>query len=371
LNLRCSKSVNHITCSNWAGNIVSGRCDLLTYWRKDHKEAVSILEWSKIPSTNYDFQTLFCQGSDVNLLCVFGGGKYPSIKDTQEEEVTELPPPVPVMNISESVSVDTMVESLTIIEDRNEPLPSFEDAVSEDMHDPPTDHVEENLHDDIPSCPPSGHRIHTPDYLWCEKHWIHKQSVCHILISPHFTPKSFDRLMHVRGYTHIHKATALPNPDNILHGDKVLVGDLFITFVWTQDKQLTLALLCSTAINENGIPCSTITSATITSPHGNIKLSGDIMALVPSQSFSDDPAWVWNGCFVTLPSNGSDQKIMREWVGKGKGGAKANTYFGCVGCLAYCVNYHMYFLFWLHCVQTQPSLPLALLSPQPLPAFHW
>jgi hypothetical protein len=73
------------------------------------------------------------------------------------------------MNISESVSVDTVVESLAIIEDRNEPPLSFEDAVSEDMRDPPTDHVEENLHDDIPSRPPSGPGIHTPDYLWCKK----------------------------------------------------------------------------------------------------------------------------------------------------------------------------------------------------------
>jgi hypothetical protein len=61
LNLRHSKSIDHITCSNWAGDIVSGHCDLLTCWGKGREEAVSILEWSKIPSTNYDFQTLLAQ----------------------------------------------------------------------------------------------------------------------------------------------------------------------------------------------------------------------------------------------------------------------------------------------------------------------
>jgi hypothetical protein len=83
-------------------------------------------------------------------------------------------------------------------------------------------------------------------------------------------------------------------------------GSCWRSVRYIRSEQLALALLRSTAINKNSIPRSTVTSATITSPCGNIKLLGDIMALVPSQSFSDDPAWVWNGCFITLPSNGSD-----------------------------------------------------------------
>lgn len=111
----------------------------------------------------------------------------------------------------------------------------------------------------------------------------------------------------MRGYTHVHKVTAISSSvENALRGDKVLVRDLFVTFVRTQDKQLALALVHATAISENGAPRSSIGLATVCSSRGNVKLSGDIMTLVPSQLSGHESTWVWNGSFVAMTLNGPD-----------------------------------------------------------------
>ena len=47
-----------------------------------------------------------------------------------------------------------------------------------------------------PVAPPSGPGVCAENYLWCdERKWVHKQSVCQLVITPDFTPKSTTRLL--------------------------------------------------------------------------------------------------------------------------------------------------------------------------------
>ncbi|KAG1722921.1 uncharacterized protein EDB91DRAFT_1032189, partial [Suillus paluster] len=52
---------------------------------------------------------------------------------------------------------------------------------------------------------PRGQGIRPEDYLWCEKKWVHKQSVCRVIINTDFTPKSQMRLFRIRGFTQVNK----------------------------------------------------------------------------------------------------------------------------------------------------------------------
>lgn len=114
-----------------------------------------------------------------------------------------------------------------------------------------------------PTAPPSGPGICPMDYIWCEKKWIHKQSICRLVITPNFTAKSQSRLLRVRGFSPVNKHLNDVEVGHILRGDNFLTGDLFLTLVRTHNKLLTLALVQATAISENGTSRARIKTATL------------------------------------------------------------------------------------------------------------
>ncbi|KAG1764692.1 hypothetical protein EV702DRAFT_1182567 [Suillus placidus] len=79
LNLSRSEAVDHISRSTWRGTLFPGR-----------DEAVQILQDTRVPASAYDFTHHFSTGSGVDLLCVFGEGKYPSVNDGDDDEDRSL-----------------------------------------------------------------------------------------------------------------------------------------------------------------------------------------------------------------------------------------------------------------------------------------
>jgi hypothetical protein len=77
---------------------------------------------------------------------------------------------------------------------------------------------------------------------------VHKQTLCCLIITPDFTPKSQTYLLHVRGFTPVNKKSDYLEVGHILHGDHFVMGDLLLALLRTYEKQLTLGLIHATAI---------------------------------------------------------------------------------------------------------------------------
>ena len=86
LNMNRKESVDHISRATWVGDMTAGNCDLLSCWLQGRQKALEILQTSKIPPASYHFDSIFASGSGINMLCVFGDEKYPSINDAEEHE---------------------------------------------------------------------------------------------------------------------------------------------------------------------------------------------------------------------------------------------------------------------------------------------
>jgi len=80
------ESVDHISCTTWVGDTITANCDLPSCWSQGRENAMEILKKSKVPPTSYNFETLFSSGSGIDILCVFGDAKYPSINDAKDHE---------------------------------------------------------------------------------------------------------------------------------------------------------------------------------------------------------------------------------------------------------------------------------------------
>ncbi|KAI6007521.1 hypothetical protein F5J12DRAFT_892402 [Pisolithus orientalis] len=162
--------------------------------------------------------------------------------------------------------------------------------------------------DDMPSPnhPSKGPGIHPNDYLWCKKKWACKSTICHVVISPNFTMKSHDCLLHVCGFSPVNKSNSGMQSGNLLQGDKFVVGDLFVTLICTQAKVMVIALTHCTLISHNHSLHGNLNLVTLTSSHGNVKLGGDILMLAPASTEPLDNIlellWIWTGSFASIPS---------------------------------------------------------------------
>ncbi|KAG2132414.1 hypothetical protein DEU56DRAFT_739455, partial [Suillus clintonianus] len=95
-----TESVDHINRSMWLGDIISGHCNLQSAWKQGCYEAVELLHVTQIPSSAYDFNTYFFAGSGIDLMCVFGEGKYPSIDDGDDNDRTLIDLLMPEQQVS-------------------------------------------------------------------------------------------------------------------------------------------------------------------------------------------------------------------------------------------------------------------------------
>ncbi|KAG2131071.1 hypothetical protein DEU56DRAFT_740233 [Suillus clintonianus] len=306
LNLKRADGVDHVSRFMWVGDVVAGHCDLPSAWHQGRDEAISILSWSQIHSSAYDFQTLFSPGSGIDLLCIFGGSRYPAIHEEDDEDISLLAPPPNIDTLQQDVVSSETAD--TISNDDDEPPLTFEESLADTLdaeHEDGNSLVDEPEDDEnspSPTSPPNGPGIRAEDYLWCMNKWVHKASVVHITITPDFTPKAQTRLLCVRGFTPVNKDFEnTMEVGQLLHSDQFVTGDLFITLLRTSMKSLALALVRATTISENGAPRSRVKMATLTSLKGNVKVAGEIMILLPSSS-SSTLSWIWNGAYLKTAS---------------------------------------------------------------------
>ena len=211
-------SVDHISRATWVGDMTAENCDLPSCWSRGRQKALDILQTSKIPSTSYNFDS-FSLASGMDLLCIFGGGRYPSIDDAEDNEEVEF-----LLSSRVAPTVQTATSEHTHTSDGG-PGPiqgevdtggsegeldndldiDFDEAVEDELNAIDRDAPVSAPHPTAsasPVAPPSGPGVCTEDYLWCDEcKWIHKQSVCQLVITPDFTPKLTTRLLRVRGYT--------------------------------------------------------------------------------------------------------------------------------------------------------------------------
>ncbi|KAF9235510.1 hypothetical protein BU15DRAFT_64772 [Melanogaster broomeanus] len=282
-------------------------CNLPSCWSKGRDEALDILKSSSMNASSYDFHLFFAPRSGMDLLCVFGDGKYPCINDEGDDEENTIDPSVIVTLLrtepEAAANLDSDEPALTFKEmlaDTLDPIIANASLPLDQDNDGLQDHSKSDLGIPSATTPPKGPGIYAEDYLWCKKKWVHKQSVCCLIISPEFTPKSQLRLLRVHGFTPINQQFDGIEPGRLLHGDYFVVGDIFLTFVWTQEKVLALTLMRCTQISENGTAYSRVNVATLQSAQGGIKLSGDVLALLPSSK--PVMTWIWNGAFAMMAS---------------------------------------------------------------------
>ncbi|KAG1741482.1 uncharacterized protein EDB91DRAFT_1248037 [Suillus paluster] len=309
LNLTRSEAVDHIGRSMWVSDIISGNCDLQSAWEQGRHEATNILQLTQMPVSTYDFDSYFFPGSGINLQCVFGEGRYPSVDDDEGDEDRSL------------IALLTPTTPTTIQDLQHDPCPAPVEHDKEDelalKFEEMLDDTSETTHVELdhavselavselepsPTAPPSGPGIRSTDFVWCDKKWVHKQSVCRLIITPNFTPKSQARLFRVQGFLSVNKRFDDVEIDHVLHGDQFLMGDLFLTLIRTTNKVLSLALVRATSISENSTARTQIKTATLTSPRGNVKVTGEILTLVPSRTSEPDVLWVWTGSYLKTTS---------------------------------------------------------------------
>lgn len=314
LNMHQKESVNHITCAAWVGNTISGNCDLLSCWLQGRQKALEVLQTSKIPTTSYDFNSLFVSGSSIDMLCIFRDGKYPSVDDTEEhKDLVDILCPSMAERAIQDVPVETVqgeTEVRGLGDEDGELDIDFDEALEDELNalnqNPSPTSPDSIVDMSSPTAPLSGPGVCTDDYLWCnEQKWVHKQSVCHLIITRDFSPKSTTRLLCVRGYTFANKRVDDLETGHIIRGNQFIVGDVFVTLVQTRGKELGLTFVHSTYISQGGSARGHIKTATLMSPQAGIKVTGDIMVLQPSVTSpipNNDSLWLWTRSFIKAMS---------------------------------------------------------------------
>ncbi|KAG2131407.1 uncharacterized protein EDB93DRAFT_1243134 [Suillus bovinus] len=173
--------VDHINHEIWKGDNVVNRCDLLLVWRNGRDLALSILITSQLDLVHYSFADHF-NNPNIDMLRLFGQNKYFGI--TTEEELED---PSHTILSTEDGNMLQLDEYNGHVEE-DEIMLTFQDS------------------DALSPSLPHGPRIRPDDYVLYDGRWIHKQTICRLVINKDFVSKSLNRLKHVReGYTKVNK----------------------------------------------------------------------------------------------------------------------------------------------------------------------
>jgi hypothetical protein len=213
LKLTHHEGVDHINRDIWKGDIISGRCDLPLAWSRGRDDALSILISSQLDHSHYTFAEHF-QTFDIDMLCPFGQGKYFGISTDEFPDtslVPDIPPHVPVTPPSEcletlltdrenGVAAGCVVEECAELhgDDENEEAAlTFQEAlIAESPADAPSSQPPNQLPPQGLLAPvlPLGPGIRPDDYVLYNDRWVHKQTLCRLVINKDFVSKSLNRL---------------------------------------------------------------------------------------------------------------------------------------------------------------------------------
>ncbi|KAJ7755777.1 hypothetical protein B0H14DRAFT_3599779 [Mycena olivaceomarginata] len=194
---------------------------------------------------------------------------------------------------------------------------------------------------------PSGPGITPSDYLSVNGKWVHKQRICRLVINKDFEPNSIVRLLRVCGHANINtkpRNDTYLNPNTLFRKETFFVGDPLLMLLHT-DTKVSVAVLRTTAIHQDGVSRSHILAQTIKNPAAKVKITGQIYSLtlirktaasnVPgpicttaivrskdwleSDEEESDWAWIWNGEYLKVDSvmkgtSGSDKVTTDKFV---------------------------------------------------------
>ncbi|KAL4246465.1 hypothetical protein ABKN59_008196 [Abortiporus biennis] len=166
---------------------------------------------------------------------------------------------------------------------------------------------------------PIGRGVDVADYIQYKGKYVHKQMACRLFINMAYKHKSFDQPQRYIGFTKINKKQMILN-DSLLEPDIFTVGDLCLTLL-RMETTLSLAILRCTTLFEHSTPHSALPRETLTSPQGDVCLSGQLLKLVyiPTSLHSEDCdllGWMWTGGLELLQSviRGTDQSTHKPLI---------------------------------------------------------
>ncbi|KAJ7021355.1 hypothetical protein C8F04DRAFT_1273875 [Mycena alexandri] len=296
LSMSRSEGVDHLTMTSWTADLTAGSCHEAAAWGAGRDIARAILEKTSVPPEHYDYDILFAD-EDVDMLA----SSLPPSPTIATPSHTVVAPSHTVVAPSHTVlSLLSLTLSLlplplaTLLPSAALPTPSPVVATAlatqptaaaprtsssqdaEEDEDDQGDGVSFKFEESIPAnvAPelelPSGRGVTPEDYLNVNGKWVHKQRICRLVISKDFEPKSIVRLLRVRGHTNVN---AKPRDDTnidpavLLGPNTFVVGDPVLTLLRTETK-VSLAVLRTTAIHQDGVSRSSILTSTIQNPAG-------------------------------------------------------------------------------------------------------
>jgi hypothetical protein len=366
ISMNRSEGVDHLNMVSWTGHAIAGDCHIPSAWDEGSKVAQEILAKLRFPPHSYDYPLIFSDPK-IDMLRPFGDGKYPGVESDVDRSIivpknpAATPPssvPAPSPSLSDSSTSTFLMSLSTALSSTTPATPStpspstafIETPAAPDDDDDIEDQGEgipfEDTLDEVPELAlPTGRGVDPSDYISVEGKWVHKQRICRVVINTDFEPKSTERLKRVRGHTKVNaKKRDDVNPEAILGANTFVVGDPFFTLLRT-DQTLSLAVVRSTAIHEDGISRGSILAPTIQNAMAKVKLSGQVlsMTMIPtlddtlseSESALARPrppshpdlraadwtleekspwSWIWNGRFLKVDSLIAGTKQTTEKV---------------------------------------------------------
>ncbi|KAJ7915199.1 hypothetical protein B0H13DRAFT_2456801 [Mycena leptocephala] len=378
ISMNRAEGVDHLNMVSWTGHAIAGDCHTASVWDEVLKSRKQIFKKLRFPLHSYDYAAIFSD-LEIDMLRPFGDGKYPGVESDVDRSTITTPtissatPPSSFPSASTPTPASSgpvirpphseqhtysisCLNSLALLNPNSSTAPGPSSSSSrnprspnndDDLEDESADGIPfEATLDDIPELAlPSGRGVDPNDYLDVDGKWVHKQRICRVVINADFEPKSTERLKRVRGHTKVNgKKRDDVNPEAILGANTFIIGDPFFTLLRT-DQTLSLAVVRSTAILEDGISRGSILAPTIRNPMAKVKLSGQVlsMTMIPTlddklpesvsalarprpslpeatrspDSMTEDQSpwsWIWNGRFLKVDSAIAGTKQTTEKV---------------------------------------------------------
>ncbi|KAG0701125.1 hypothetical protein DFH29DRAFT_1000528 [Suillus ampliporus] len=299
------EDVDHINRDMWKGDIISGRCDLPSAWATGHEMAFSILSMSQIDPINFSFLDLF-RDPGVDMLRPFGENKYFGISNSADEDLVPVVPAAPAHSAIAPfpfTHTDTGTIHEVHPEEEEELMLTFEEALtSETASDTPSDHPTPFIDPSAPPLP-EGPGICPADYLLFKGRWIHKQTICRLVINKDFASKSHNQLERVRaGYTKVNRQIDMSS-GRITDFNSFLIGDIFVTLL-RSNQTLSIAILRSTSILLNNVSRALINATIMKSTRTTAKVTGQLLTILPTHPSPESLqlSFLWNGGYVKARS---------------------------------------------------------------------
>ena len=259
LNYSRMEHCDHLKPSSWKGELVASSCDPQATWEAGRAQAEIILHSHHVA---VDLTQIFSQ-INVDMLHPFPDSIYPGISTDRDP------------------SLSTLHELFTT--GQRKPIDDNADNEYEDELDT---EIDVNMDDILDEPPASAELQNTAGDDWIESDGqkFHKSSLLRIMFCSDFMRKSKERLQRVRAYTADHAKTSDEDSEEALLGVSLFVlGDLFATLVRT-GHHVALAILQATGIDHKSRKVVSVSSAELSLEAADIKVSGQVLHLVPRSS---------------------------------------------------------------------------------------